>query len=185
MEIIVRGQHFSVPDHVEERAREKLARLAHYLPLLADAAVEVDVANERAKEPELRYAVRVIVHGHGVHLRAEAHASRPEAAVDRAARALTGQARRHKQRLYGRGRKSAAKQIAVSGGDEGTEPSLARALGRVKHFPMKPMTTAEALEQMEALGHDFYLFFDADADQVALVYRRRAGDFGLILPELP
>ncbi|MDP3769138.1 MAG: sigma 54 modulation/S30EA ribosomal C-terminal domain-containing protein [Dehalococcoidia bacterium] len=46
------------------------------------------------------------------------------------------------------------------------------------------MTAAEALEQMEALGHDFFLFYHAEAGQFALLYRRRNGDYGLIVPEL-
>jgi putative sigma-54 modulation protein len=55
---------------------------------------------------------------------------------------------------------------------------------RVKRFAIKPMTVEEAAEQMEALGHDFFLFYDAEAEQFHLLYRRRAGDYGLIIPEL-
>ena len=48
---------------------------------------------------------------------------------------------------------------------------------------MKPMDEEEAIEQMELLGHDFFLFFDADANTYALLYRRRKGDYGMIIPE--
>jgi putative sigma-54 modulation protein len=54
---------------------------------------------------------------------------------------------------------------------------------RIKRFPVKPMTEEEAVEQMELLGHDFFLFFDADADTYALLYRRRDGSYGMIIPE--
>jgi putative sigma-54 modulation protein len=54
---------------------------------------------------------------------------------------------------------------------------------RIKRFQMKPMTEAEAIEQMEALGHDFFLFEDVDKDTLALLYRRQDGDYGMILPE--
>ena len=53
----------------------------------------------------------------------------------------------------------------------------------MKHFSMKPMTEAEAIEQMEALGHDFFMFQDADRDTLAVLYRRRESDYGMILPE--
>ncbi len=193
MEITVRGKHFDVPEQVEERARRKLGRLANYLPLLADAAVEVDLTREKAKEPDRRYVVRVTVSSRGVHLQAEERAAQPAAAVDQAVQVLSRQARRHKERLYERGRTRAAKETAALESsvelDEGeeeadAEPEAPATVARVKRFAIKPMTTEEAAEQMEALGHDFFLFYDAEAEQFALLYRRRAGDYGLIIPEL-
>lgn len=191
MEVSVRGRHFDVPDQVEERARRKFGRLDRYLPLLRDAVVEVDMAREQTKEPDRRFVVRATVSGNGVRLRAEERAARPETAVDLAAHVLTRQARRHKQRLYGRGRTALPKEVtrelarhAASPEAEDEEPDILRQVVRVKRFPVKPMTTEEALEQMELLGHDFFLFLDADVRQFALLYRRRAGDYGLIIPEL-
>jgi putative sigma-54 modulation protein len=55
---------------------------------------------------------------------------------------------------------------------------------RVKRFPVAPMNPEEAVEQMELLGHDFFVFFNADDGQINVVYRRRDGDYGLIQPEL-
>ena len=54
---------------------------------------------------------------------------------------------------------------------------------RIKRFPMKPMTEAEAIDQMELLGHNFFLFQDADKDTLALLYRRQDGGYAMILPE--
>ena len=191
MDITVRGKHFAVPVEVEERARQKFGRLDHYLPLLTDAVVEVDVARERTKEPERRFVVRVTVSGSGVHLRTEERAARPEAAVDQAARVLAEQARRHKQRLYGRSRTTLAKEVARQLTESASpaeakddESNLLSRVTRIKRFPLKPMTVEEALEQMEGLGHDFFLFFDGEIQQFALLYRRRAGDYGRIIPEL-
>lgn len=191
MEITVRGKHYDVPDHVEARARRKFGRLEHYLPLLRDAAVEVDLAQERTKEPHHRYLVHVSVSAHGVHLQAEERAARPEEAVDLAARVLAGQARRHKQRLYGRGRGTLSKEVtsqlaeaASPPGPKAARPGSRDSVARVKRFPVQPMTTDEAVKQMEVLGHDFYLFFNVEVGQLALLYRRRAGNYGLILPEL-
>ena len=191
MEVTVRGKHVAVPDQVAERAQHKFAHLDHYLPLLRDAVVEVVVAQERTKEPGARFVVHVTVNGNGVHLRAEEHASRPETAIDSAARVLTEQARRHKERLYGRGRAANARDAARedaqadSSADDvdDEEPDLLDKIGKVKRFPVKPMTVEEALEQMELLGHSFFLFLDADVKQYALLYRRTAGDYGLIIPE--
>jgi putative sigma-54 modulation protein len=182
MDIIVRGKHYDVPAAVEERARRKLDRLEHYLPLLKDAACEVDMAHEKAKEPHLRYVVHVTISAHGVHLQAEERAEKPETAIDQAAQALSRQARDHKDRLYERGRtrvpKEATAQVAGAAQDD-------EGVARVKRFPLKPMTLAEAREQMETLGHAFFVFHDADADELSVLYRRRAGDYGLIVPEPP
>jgi putative sigma-54 modulation protein len=182
VEITVRGKHFDVPESVEQRARRKLAKLDHYLPLLQDAVVEVDIAHQRAKEPRQRYVVRVLVSGGGVHLRAEEHGSDIGPAVDEAARAIVDQARRQKERLYGRSRAKGAKERAATAND-GEAPSWER-LARVKRFAMKPMTLQEAVSEMELLGHTFFVYHDADEEQVAVVYQRKNGDYGVIVPEL-
>ena len=184
MEIIVRGKHFEVPEQVEARAREKLGKLSRYLPILEDATVEVDLTHEKAKEPNQRYVVHVTVSGHGVHLQAEERAAQPEMAVDQVAHALTRQAERHKEKLYGRGRRLPRETVEAAPAEEGSAPAELAKVARVKRFAIKPMTATEALEQMEMLGHDFFLFHDADEGQFALLYRRQTGDYGMIIPEL-
>lgn len=187
MKVSVRGKHFEVPERVEERARQKLSRLEHYLPLLGDASIEVDVTHQKAKKPEQRFIVHVTVSAHGVHLRAEEEAAQAETAIDQVVHVLTRQARQHKQRLYNRNRnrKGAAAELEEPAPEEDESPRLRDRIGRVKRFSLKPMTSEEAIEQIEALGHEFFVFFDADSRRVAVLYRRRAGDFGLIIPELP
>ena len=182
MDIIVRGKHFDVPAPAEERARTKLGRLSHYLPLLDDGSAEVDITHEKAKEPGKRYLVHATVTGHGIHLRAQERAAKLETAIDEVVHALSRQARRHKEKLYGRSRAKAGPAEAAAEPEE--PPALPKAVAKVKRFAVKPMTPAEALDQMELLNHDFFLFHDADAGQVALLYRRRTGDIGLIVPEL-
>ncbi len=188
MEIIVRGKHYEVPDAVQERAHRKFGRLEHYLPALQDATVEVHLGHEKAKQPELRYTVHVAVSGHGVHLQAEEHAAQPEKAIDDAAHVLTRQAQRQKQRLYRRRRRqpNAREGLLPEDAEEPdeAEPGDLDKITLVRHISVKPMTPEEALEQMELSGDDFFVFHDSDVDQFALLYRRDAGDFGLIIPEL-
>lgn len=182
MEVTVRGKHFDVPAHVEERARQKFARLDHYLPAIEDASVEVDLTHEKAKEPDQRYLIHAILSGHGVHLQVQERAAQPEAAVDLAARVLSAQVRRYKQRLYERGRKRRTKPAGARSKPQ--KPGKLSSVARVKQFPVKPMTPEEAIEEMKLLGHEFFIFYHADLDQVTLVYRRQAGDYGLINPEI-
>ena len=184
MEITVRGKHFDVPDSVEQRARRKLAKLDHYLPLLQDAIVEVDIAHELTKDPKQRYFVRVLVSGAGVHLRAEEHGADVGPAVDEAARAVVDQARRHKERLYKRSRAKGAKDAAQPQAPSDGEAEPGERLSRIKRFAVKPMTLQDAVNDMEMLGHAFFVYHDADEGQIAVVYRRKGGDYGVILPEL-
>jgi putative sigma-54 modulation protein len=55
---------------------------------------------------------------------------------------------------------------------------------RTKSFRMTPMNPDEAVEQMELLGHDFFVFYNADEGQINVIYRRKDGDYGLLQPEL-
>jgi ribosomal subunit interface protein len=114
VEIVVRGKHFDVPDSVEQRARAKLAKLDRYLSRLQDAAVEVDISHEHAKEPRQRFFVRVLVIGSGIRLHAEEHASDVGPALDEAARAVIDQARKQKERLYKRSHAKGEKQAALA-----------------------------------------------------------------------
>lgn len=183
MEITVRGKHFDVPDSVERRARAKLAKLDRYLPRLHDASVEVDISHEHAKEPRQRFYVRMLVSGSGIHLQADQHAADIGPAVDEAARAVVDQARKHKERLTGRSHLKTDKDAAPSSG-AGEDERWER-LARIKRFSLKPMLLQEAVSEMEMLGHEFFVYLDADEEQVGVVYRRKNGDYGVILPELP
>ena len=103
---------------------------------------------------------------------------------------LSRQVTRFKQRRVDRSQRGVDKgAIAAASAEEGERelpPGVEIVSGRVvkrKEFAVKPMTEAEAVEQMELLGHNFFLFRDEDRQGLALLYRRRDGDYGLILPE--
>lgn len=188
MEIIIKGKHTAVSDRVKEYARAKVGKLDRYLPNLRDAVVEI--AREGTRSASHRYVVQVTVDSSGTFLRAEERASQPRAAIDQAVDVMARQIRRHKQRLYGRSRSTLAKEVTLrkaAPAEEEPEEEEELILGkvvRVKRFSIKPMTEEEALEQMELLGHDFFLFLDASTDQYAVLYRRRDGHYGLIIPEV-
>jgi putative sigma-54 modulation protein len=159
-----------------------------------EAVVEL---KQEGGETARRYVVQLTVNCDGTYLRAEERGSRLLSVVDAAADVLSRQARRYKEKVYHRDKHVKARQAALVGktaepveveeeeqrqqGQE-VEIVLGRVV-RVKRFPVKPMTEEEAIEQMELLHHDFFLFFDADANTYALLYRRREGDYGMIIPE--
>ena len=189
MDVIFRGQHLTISERFREYATEHLARVGRHLQQ-ADHAI-VDVRRE-AKSGEGRFVVQVTIDANGSYLRAEERNHDMEAAVDAVADVLDRQAKRFKERKILRSQRRVSKEDRLPGTgppedeDERLPPDTEIVAGRVvriKHFTMKPMTEAEAIEQMEMLGHTFFLFRDADREQLALVYQRADGDFGLILEE--
>jgi putative sigma-54 modulation protein len=131
------------------------------------------------------------VNCNGTYLRAEERGPRLLAAIDAAADVMSRQVRRFKDRSYHSGRRGEAKEAArieqpkVEEEEEVEEEFVLGKVVRVKRFPMKPMSEEEAVEQMELLGHAFFLFFDASANTYAVLYRRRNGDYGMIFPQKP
>lgn len=188
MDVIFRGQHLTISDDFRVHASEHLQKLARHLPV-ADHAI-VDVRRE-AKGDEGRYVVQVTISANGAFLRAEERSYDLIAAVDSAANVLDRQAKRYKERRLLRSERRVDKDHRLPGEEEeetpppmppGTEIIGGRVV-RLKTFPMKPMTEAEAIDQLEMLGHNFYLFHDADRDEMVLLYRRQDGDYGMIMRE--
>ena len=185
MELTFRARHVPVTDSLREYTSRKLSRLARYLPLVDEAVVELE---QEGGENAHRYVVQLTVNCNGTYLRAEERGPRLLAAIDAAADVLSRQVRRFKERSYHSGRRGDMKEAArveeppLEEGE--AEEELVRGkVMRVKRFPMKPMDEEEAIEQMELLGHDFFLFFDTAANTYALLYRRRKGGYGMIIPE--
>lgn len=189
MDVIFRGQHLTIDDTVRKHASEHLQKLARHLPM-ADNAV-VDVRRE-AKGDDGRYIVQVTISANGAILRAEERNYDLSAAIDATTAALDRQAKRFKERRVLRSERRVDKEHRLP--VDGPPPEQPQRLPpdaeiiegrvvRIKRFELKPMAEAEAIEQMELLGHNFFLFHDADIDEIALLYRRNDGDYGLILRE--
>ena len=103
-------------------------------------------------------------------------------AIDKVAAIMTRQLEHHKGKLYEKGRGNSLARGEVNEAAESARP--VRKVVKTKRFAVMPMSVAEAIEQMELLKHNFFLFFDADAGEIKLLYRRNDGDYGLIEPEI-
>jgi putative sigma-54 modulation protein len=191
MELTFRSRHVTVTDSLRNYTIRKLSRLGRYLPPVDEAVVEL---RQEGGENARRYVVQLTVNCDGTYLRAEERGTVLLATIDAAADVLSRQVRRYKEKVYHSDKHIKAREAALAGKavvpeeveeeelDEETEIVMGRVV-RVKRFAVKPMTEEEAIEQMELLHHDFFLFFDADAGTYALLYRRREGDYGMIIPE--
>jgi putative sigma-54 modulation protein len=185
MDLQVIGKNLEVSQSMRDYVQRKMNRLVRYLPGIDDAKVEI--RREKTKSPEHRFTVQITVRNRGMLLRAEEKGINANAAIDMVVEVLARQIKRYKGKASDRKDKgvSIARQM---GNIEAAEVSKKRAaspeLARIKRFIVKSMTIEESAEQMELLGHDFFLFVNDENGELNLIYRRKDGNYGLIVPEL-
>jgi putative sigma-54 modulation protein len=190
MEIQVRGNGVAVNDDLIAFVNRRAARLDRLIDHVVDAKLELRELHNRVR-PDTTAAQITIRSGRDV-LRAEERAADPKQAIDKAIDKLEQQIRRvhgkrQRRRAPGqasiRGALSPAESVALLQGLEAEEDQDFGDLVRTKRFDVKPMDVEEAIEQMELLGHDFFLFHYSDEDIPSVVYRRRDGTYGLLIPK--
>jgi putative sigma-54 modulation protein len=168
-----------VSETLEAYVERKVSKLGRYLPTISEGKVEI--SQEGAKLPEQRFTVQVTLDSRGVLIRAQEKSKDIRTAVNKVVDVLSNRIERYKGKLYDKGRgTSFARQGAAV---EAKETEIPKKVVKSKRFLVKPMPVDEAISQMELLGHDFFLFIDADTERLNLIYRRENGDYGLIEPE--
>jgi ribosome hibernation promoting factor len=194
MDITIRSHHTQAVDGLREHAEKKLARLERYLHRVGEVVVEVEHEETRAASD--RFGVRIAVRAGATVLRAEERSADPRAAFDAAAAVLSRQAERHGKRLQSRHRGPGGKEAEVgegeavagagrrrrrSGFDEhAADERIGGKVVRVRRSDAKSMSAEEALEQMELMGEEIFLFIEAGTLAYAALYRRRDGELGMV-----
>jgi putative sigma-54 modulation protein len=180
MQLIIQGKNVEITDWLREYVERKIGKLDRYLPTITEARVDLSV--EKAKSAQDRQVVQVTLRSNGTILRAEERSDDMFASIDAVLDKMYRQIARYKGKRYGRGRAPQGESVPFEG--EYYEEEETHRIVRVKRFAVAPMDQDEAIEQMELLGHDFFVFFNVDEDAVNVVYRRRDGHYGLLQPEL-
>lgn len=177
MRINISGKNIEVTDSIRALIEKKLGKFDRYFDDNVEARVVVSVEKKR-------HIVEVTIPLNGTILRAEEFSNDMYTSVERVLEKLERQIRKHKTKLEKRIKEGAFKYeeplFAASEEDEGEEEE---AVVRTKRFLLKPMTVEEAITQMELLGHDFFVFSNAESGDVNVIYRRKDGGYGLIEPE--
>jgi putative sigma-54 modulation protein len=169
---------------------KKVDKLDRYMANIGE--VRVELTEVKASNAEERQVAQVTVRNErGRILRAEERSSDIMAAVDTAVDRMSRQIERYKgkgkRRRRGKGEGlSAEEQIAAFEAELAAEAEEEPEFDviRRKRFDVTPMNDAEAIDQLELLDHDFYLFYNADTAMVNVVYRRKGGGYGILEPEL-
>jgi putative sigma-54 modulation protein len=163
-------------DEFQEHAQKALTNLQRIFPNTQDA--EVEVRRERGQ-----FVVEVTLKVARYLLRAQERGRSIRTAFDLALDKIDRQLHRYKERLIDRRRHAQPLPVAVTPQSvEPSKPPTPLPIARIKRFPVKPMTVDEAVMQMDLLGHDFFVFVNAETGKVNVLYRRRAGDLGLLEP---
>jgi putative sigma-54 modulation protein len=177
---IVRGKNLEVPDRVRAYAERKFARLERLLDDRSDAIVEL--SNEAHRSASDAHIADVTLVIDGKTLKSHAAGSSYQAALDVVVDKVERQAIDHKEKPRVRARpeqeKTILRRIADGTSDPGRDPQIVK----TKRFAIEPMFEEDAVAAMEDLGHDFYVFVNAENEQIAVVYRRRDGNYGVIEP---
>lgn len=187
MDLIIHGRNVEVTDWIEEYVDKKVGRLERYLPSVKEARVEL--THNATRSAQDRYTAQITIWTNGQILRAEESTGDIFASIDASADKMARQIRRYKGRRYhGKRRASAAAaveaELAAALAEEEEEETETGVIVRRKEFLMQPMDEQEAIAQMELLGHDFFIYYDLDAEGVNVIYRRRDGNYGLLQPRL-
>ncbi|MHB1418202.1 MAG: ribosome hibernation-promoting factor, HPF/YfiA family [Bacillota bacterium] len=173
MNIIIRGKNIPITDGLRKYVEKRIGKLGKYFENIDEAQVTLKVEKER-------HIVEVTVPLDGVILRGEEETGDMYGSVDLVMEKLEKQIAKFKTRLAKKLRNQDLRDFAQENGQEPEEDPVVM---RTKRFAIKPMPTEEAIMQMNLIGHSFFVFSNAETDEVNVVYRRKDGNYGLIEPE--
>lgn len=204
MNVSIRGENIKITDNLQDYAETKLRRLDRYLPNISE--VHVDLERERTRSTgTLTIAQITLRHQRGAILRAEEKVQGEDrdsiaAAINGAVDKMYRRIERFKGKRKGHGHKGDNRYFATEEElslaedipeeeyadyeiDQEDEDQVEEVLRR-KDVPVIPMTESEAIDQMELLGHSFFMFFNQETGGINVVYRRENGGYGLLVPRM-
>jgi len=185
MDLNVHGHNLEITSRLRNYVEKKTARLDRYMPNLN--SIRVDLTTENTRSAVERQVAQVTIRDdHGTILRAEERSSDIFAAVDAVIDKLYRQIERYRGKRKRKHRGSSAQDFDLGeplpfSEDEDAESE--QTIVRTKRFALHPMSEEEAVDQMELLGHDFFVFFNTADNAINVLYQRRDGNYGLLQPE--
>lgn len=194
MNITIHGRNVKVTDSIESYTRKKVERFDKYLPNIIEARVDLNHEHTRRGE-DLVAAQITIRHSRGAILRVEERTVGDiMAAINGAIENMLRRIQRFKSKRVRKGRERFSATIdelnaaeAIPDIDEFVEETTevpAVEVVRRKQVSVAAMNEAEAVEQLELLGHAFFMFFNADTGSVNVVYKRQSGGYGILVPQV-
>jgi putative sigma-54 modulation protein len=190
MKLVIHGKNIEITDAIREYVQQKIEKAVNHFQNITN---EVDVHLSVARNPRIntKQAAEVTIYANGNVIRAEESSENLYASIDLVADKIARQLRKYKERRH---EKKTHAEPTLEGvvpeeivtdliGDR--TPELPGEVVRTKYFAMPPMTITEALEQLQMVGHDFYMFRNSETDEINVIYERNHGGYGVIQPRNP
>jgi putative sigma-54 modulation protein len=182
MEVRFVTRNVEVPDELKEYMEKKLGKLEKFFDRILDTQVEISFNRGM-------HVVEITSDVNGVIMRGEDYAPDVRKAFDKGLKNIERQVKRHKSYLKDKARMKSHEDLTFN--IEGflneispeQETTKKEDVVKVKKFPLRPMSSEEAAMQMDLLGHSFFMFKDAENGSISVIYRRKDGGFGILVPE--
>ena len=175
MRITITGRNIELTQGIKEAVEDKLAKLEKYFKPDTDVMVTLSVEKERQK-------VEVTIPTKGHTIRTEQTSNDMYVSMDLAEEAIEKQLLKYRTKIVSK-KMNAAVNFKAEYLDEPESDDEEIKIVRTKRYDMKPMYPEDACIQMELLGHDFFVFVNAETDEVNVVYKRKGDTYGIIEPE--
>ncbi len=175
MKFIISGRNLEVTEGLKNSVIDKLGKLERYFTPDTEVNVTMSIEKERQK-----IEVTIPVKGHII--RSEQVSNDMYVSIDLVEEVIERQLRKYKTKLVAKQQDGGNFRREFIEKEENIEPEEIQII-RTKEIEMKPMYPEDACIQMELLGHNFYMFHNAETDEVNVVYKRKGGTYGMIIPE--
>lgn len=185
MKLVIQGKNIEITDALREYVRQKVEKAVNHFQNLT---TEVDVHLSVARNPRIntKQTAEVTIYANGTVVRAEESSENLYASIDMVADKISRQLRKYKEKRQTHTSVKTAEVVVekpvTTELSMDRQPELPSQVVRTKYFAMPPMTVQEALEQLELVDHDFYMFRNAETGEINVIYERNHGGYGVIQP---
>jgi len=188
LEVEIYGRNLEISERIQKHIETKVSKLDRYLPDIEEARVEIAYVKS-ARNAADRQVAQITIRGKGFILRSEERSDDIFTALDTAVDKMQRQIERYKgKRNRGRGDGRSTADLAGEAFSPDQVDKLEEEMPTIakrKKFFLVPMDELEAIEQMNLLGHEnFFLFYNINNQSVNVLYKRRDGSYGIIVPEV-
>lgn len=176
MKTIITGKNIELTQGLKDAVEERFTKLDKYFNGSTEAKVTLIVDKDSQK-------IEVTIPMKGQTLRAEETTSDMYASIEAVTNTLEAQLKKYRQKIIAKQQADSTTIFAQDFLEDSDDDGESIQIIRSKKFDMKPMYAEDACLEMELLGHDFFMFRNAETDEINVVYKRKNGSYGLIEPE--
>jgi len=188
MKLVIQGKNIEITDAIRDYVNQKIEKAVNHFQ---NITTEVDVNLSVARNPRInsKQAAEVTIYANGAVIRAQESSEDLYASIDLVADKIHRQLRKYKEKIQHKKTHAQPKTGVIMHEAPVAEdligdrtPELPEQVVRMKYFAMPAMTIEDALEQLQMVDHDFYMFCNAKTGEINVIYERNHGGYGVIQP---